>query len=69
MTDAQVIDYGHALAWYMGGSRETTNVFVPVVDAENGSLAVYWISGDAIGSLAIKAPVDGASSAWRVSTE
>jgi hypothetical protein len=62
MTDVQFRSFLHALSWHMGGSRDEVEGFVVGESNEDaGTLTVYWVSGNALGSMTVTRPPEGGS--------
>jgi len=64
LSDVQLSAFLHALAWHMGGNREAVDGFVVgETDTEGGTLTVYWLAGNTLGSLTVERPDGGLNGA------
>jgi hypothetical protein len=62
LTDVQLSSFLHALSWHMGGSTDDVDGFVVgESNQEAGTLTVYWVKGNALGSLTVTRPPEGSS--------
>ena len=67
MNNAQFSAFVHVLAFYIGGKREVVDGFVVArPDTEAGTLTVYWIAGNALGSLTVARSDPGSSAAPQI---
>lgn len=62
LTDVQFSGFLHALSWHMGGSKDDVDGFVVgESNQEAGTLTVYWVKANALGSLTVTRPPQGSS--------